>query len=91
MKYKKSVYRNFALITQFGISMLVPIALCVFAGIMIDRYFDTYFVILFIFLGMAAGGRNVYRMAMSTMKEDERDGKDNKENDKENDKDRKQE
>lgn len=32
MKYKKSVYRTFALITQLGISMIVPILLCVWVG-----------------------------------------------------------
>lgn len=80
MKYKKNVYRNFVLITQFGISMLVPIALCVLIGVLIDKHFGTYWVVLFIFLGMAAGGRNVYRMAMSTIEQDKKDeaGKDKK-------------
>ena len=32
MKYKKSVHRTFALITQLGISMIVPILLCVWVG-----------------------------------------------------------
>lgn len=73
MKYKKSVLRNFALITQFGISMLVPIALCVGIGLLIDKKFGTYWVIPLIFVGMIAGARNIYRMAMSTIKQDRKE------------------
>lgn len=76
MKYKKSVYRNFALITQIGISMLVPVALCVAIGLLIDSKFGTYWVIPFIFIGMAAGIRNIYRIAMSTMRQDRKEDKD---------------
>ncbi len=32
MKYKQSVYKTFALISQLGISILVPILLCTFFG-----------------------------------------------------------
>lgn len=59
--------------------MLVPVAVCVAIGLLIDKKFGTYWVFLFLFLGMAAGGRNIYKMAMSTVKADEheKDGKDN--------------
>ena len=73
MKYKRSVYKTFALITQIGISMMVPIALCVALGIWIDGKFGTYWIIPLIFIGMAAGFRNVYHMVMFAMKTE--DGK----------------
>lgn len=73
---KKSVFRNFALITQIGISMMVPIALCVAIGLLIDRKFGTYWVIPFIFLGMAAGARNIYHIVMGTLKQDRKEDKD---------------
>ena len=76
MKYKKSVYRNFALITQIGISMLVPVALCVAIGLLIDKKFGKYWVIPFIFIGMAAGMRNIYRIVMSAMRQDSKEDKD---------------
>ena len=60
MKYKKSVYKSLAMITQISIHMLVPIFLCSFLGIFIDRKFDTYFVIPLFILGAMAGFRNVY-------------------------------
>jgi F0F1-type ATP synthase assembly protein I len=63
-KYKSSVYRSLAVITQFGINMLVPIFMCSFAGLFIDRKFGTscWFVVLF-FVGALAGFRNIYILA----------------------------
>ncbi len=64
MKYNKEVYRSYTLILQFGINMLVPIFLCVFVGIWLDKLFNTSFlVIIFFFLGAAAGARNVFIFA----------------------------
>lgn len=61
MKYHKNVYRSLAMITQFGINMLVPIFACSFIGIFLDRYLGTsFFMILFFFIGALAGGRNSY-------------------------------
>lgn len=64
MKYGKSVYHALMMITQFGINMLVPIFLCSFLGIYLDRRWGTSFwmVILF-FVGALAGFRNVYVFA----------------------------
>lgn len=69
---KKSVFRCFALITQLGLHIMVPTALCVALGVLIDRRFGTYWVIPLLFLGMLAGGRNAYRLAMSAAKADSR-------------------
>lgn len=63
-KYDKEVYRSLTLITQFGINMLVPIFLCTFLGIFLDKKLGTRFiVIIMFFLGAAAGARNVYIFA----------------------------
>lgn len=64
MKYKKNVYHALTMITQFGINMLVPIFLCSFVGIYLDKWLGTSFwmVILF-FVGALAGFRNVYVFA----------------------------
>ena len=63
-KYKRSVYQSFALISQFGINMLVPIFLCSFAGMFIDRKFGTaYWFVLLFFAGALAGFRNIFIMA----------------------------
>ena len=64
MKYDNGVYRSMTQIIQFGINMLVPIVLCTFLGIFLDRYMGTSFlVIILFFIGAAAGARNIYIFA----------------------------
>lgn len=78
MGYKKSVYKSLAMISQVGISMLVPIFLCCMLGLWIeDKFHIPAFVLLF-FLGAAAGMRNVYVMLSNIYKEDEKKNDDRK-------------
>ena len=64
MRYRKTVYHALTMITQFGINMLVPIFLCSFIGIYIDRKCGTSFwMVLLFFVGALAGFRNVYIFA----------------------------
>lgn len=67
MSSKHNNFRILTYITQFAITMLVPIFMCSLAGYYIDRYFDTqiWFIILF-FVGAIAGGRNIYMLAKKT-------------------------
>lgn len=52
------------LITQFSINMLVPIFLCSFGGLYLDKWLGTsYLFILFFFVGATAGFRNIYIFA----------------------------
>lgn len=63
-KYKRSVYQSLAVISQFGINMLVPIFLCSFAGLFLDRKLGTAFCfVLLFFVGALAGFRNIYILA----------------------------
>mgnify|MGYP001034132243 CR=1 FL=1 len=64
MKYKKSVYRSLALITQFGINMLVPIFLCTMAGVYIGKKYSMDWIAIPLFaVGALAGFRNIFIMA----------------------------
>lgn len=55
------VIKALMLVTQLGVSMMVPIFLCVFAGSFIDKKAGTgFFLPFFLFLGIAAAFRNVY-------------------------------
>jgi F0F1-type ATP synthase assembly protein I len=64
VNYDKGVYRALTQILQFGINMLVPILLCTFLGIFLDRILGTSFIVIILFfLGALAGGRNVYIFA----------------------------
>lgn len=71
MKYKKSVYRSLTLITQFGINMLVPIFLCVMAGVYIGNKFGINWITIPLFaIGALAGFRNIFIMAKKIYSED---------------------
>lgn len=55
------VIKALMLITQLGISMMVPIFLCVFAGGWIDKKLQSGWAFpVFLILGIAAAFRNVY-------------------------------
>lgn len=73
-KYNRSVYQSLAVITQFGINMLVPIFLCSFAGMFLDRKLGTafWFVLLF-FAGALAGFRNIFILARKIYEGDKKD------------------
>ena len=66
MKYNKTVYQSLSLIMQFGINMLVPIFICTFLGIFLDKMLHTNFIVIILFfLGAIAGFRNIFIMAKS--------------------------
>jgi len=74
MKYNREVFRNITLITQLGIHMLTPIFLCVAIGVFLDNRFSTYFTLPLLIIGILAGGRNTYMLAVSANKQ--KSGKD---------------
>lgn len=64
VKYNRNVYQALTMIGQFGINMLVPVFLCSFLGMFLDKKLETDFmVILLFFVGAVAGGYNVYRFS----------------------------
>jgi F0F1-type ATP synthase assembly protein I len=66
VKKNKSVFQALVLVTQFGISMLVPILLCTLLGVYIGKRFSIPIIAVPLFLiGALAGFRNVYRLAKS--------------------------
>ena len=73
-KLGKDFYRSLALISQFGINMLVPIGLMLMLGVWLDRRLGTsWLTIVFFFMGAIAGGQNIYRMAKRLMGSRERE------------------
>lgn len=73
MKYKKEVFRSLSLISQLGISVMVPIFMCLAVGLFIDNRFGTACTIWLLILGILAGGRNAYILAKSVISENEKD------------------
>lgn len=66
MKKQSLVMRSLAMVSQFGIYMVVPIGMCSAAGYFLDKWLETNFcfVVLF-FVGALAGFRNIYVLARS--------------------------
>ncbi|KSV59439.1 AtpZ/AtpI family protein [Acetivibrio ethanolgignens] len=60
-KSDKTVLQALTMISQVGITMLVPIFLCVYVGLKLDDWFGTeYLFIVFVLFGVFAAFRNVY-------------------------------
>lgn len=75
-KHRNENFKMLSLITQFGINMLVPIFLCFFAGMFLDRKLGTnYIAILLFFVGAIAGFRNVYIFVKKNTKSQETQNK----------------
>ena len=71
---KNKVFQSFALVTQFGITMLVPILLCTLVGVYIGETFSIPIITVPLFMiGALAGFRNIYIMAKKVY-EDRNDG-----------------
>ncbi len=66
MGNNKSVFATLALISQLGLSMIVPILLCVWLGVTIDDKFGTSLTVWLIIVGVLAGARNVYALLRKT-------------------------
>ena len=75
MKMSNNVVQSLTTLTQFTIYMLVPIFMCAFLGMFIDKKAGTsYWMVILFFVGALAGFRNVYKLAkkISSMKGDVR-------------------
>ncbi len=70
MRYKKSVFRSLAMVTQLGLSVMAPIFLCIFIGSQVDSRFGVKTLVPLLVLGALAGGRCAWRLAMNTLQQD---------------------
>ena len=68
MKNDSKALRNIVLISQLAICVMVPTFLCLALGI--DKRFGTRFTVPLLFIGMAAGARNAYVLAMDTIRQE---------------------
>jgi len=71
MGNKKSSLENLALITYLGVSMIVPIALSLFAGRWLDEKLGTgpLFLFIFVVIGTLAAFRNLYKIGTRDLPE----------------------
>lgn len=71
MKNQKKIFQALMLVSQFGLNMIVPIAMCMMLGIWLDAKYDMpWVIVVMFFLGALAGFTNVFKMAKPFMKSD---------------------
>ena len=63
-KNNKNMYKNLALITQVGLSIVTPILLGVYLGGLLDKKLNTngIFTLILILLGAGAGFLNLFKL-----------------------------
>lgn len=76
MKKNNNFLRNFAMISQLSINILVPTFLCLLLGIWIDSKLGTsYWSVVLLILGVLAGGKSAYVTAVNSLKMDQKEEK----------------
>ena len=62
---KKEIFRNLAMVSSMGISVVMAIGIGVWFGLTLDNWLNTkpWFFYIFLFLGIAAGFKNIYVIA----------------------------
>ena len=63
--------KNIVLISKLSICVMVPTFICLALGLWLDKKLGTCFTIPLLILGIAAGCRNAYVLAMNSIKQDE--------------------
>lgn len=70
---KKEIFRNLAMVSSMGISVVAAIVIGVWFGLTLDRWFGTkpWFFYIFLFIGIAAGFKNIYVIAGREIRRDD--------------------
>lgn len=69
--YKSSVYKTLTLITQIGISMMVPIFLMLIISIVIKNKFNIDLILCFVIIGVIVGIRNTVVLIKNFLRNEE--------------------
>jgi ATP synthase protein I len=74
-KESKSLLKTLGMISSMGISVAVAIAIGVFIGIKLDAWLGTgpWVFFIFLFIGIAAGFRNIFVIAGKELRDDDQD------------------
>jgi len=61
----RQLFKSLAMVSSMGISVVLAIAIGVWFGLTLDRWLGTapWFFYIFLFIGIAAGFKNVYLIA----------------------------
>ena len=61
---RKKLLKSLGVLSSIGISVVLAIAIGVFVGLQLDKWLgtDPWFFFIFLFIGIAAGFRNIFIM-----------------------------
>ena len=77
MKDKHGIGQAIVMITQLGINMLVPVFMCLFIGIWLDKQLGTgWLTLVFLILGIMGGIRGVYSLIHNILEQEDMEDKD---------------
>lgn len=62
MDNNRQVFKMLTLISQIGITVLTTIFMCLGIGYLIDKYFGTHLMTVFIILGVLASFKSAYML-----------------------------
>lgn len=69
----REITESFSMVLQFGLNMIVPIAMCIAIGVWIgDRYDMDWIVIPLFFVGALAGYTSIFKMVKQYLKKTEK-------------------
>ena len=73
---KNEIVESFSMVLQFGLNMMVPIALCIALAVWIgDKYDMDWVVIPLFFVGALAGYTSIFKMVKQYLKKTEKRAK----------------
>lgn len=73
MRYKKSVFRSLALVSQLGLTVITPVFLCILAGYHIDARFGWHTLIPLMLLGVAAGAKGAWDLVRGVLRQEQKE------------------
>ena len=66
---KREITESFSMVLQFGLNMIIPIAMCIALGVWIgDKYDMDWVVIPLFFVGALAGYTSIFKMVRQYLK-----------------------
>ena len=72
----REVTESFSMVLQFGLNMIVPIAMCIAVGVWIgDKYDMDWVVIPLFFVGALAGYTSIFKMVKQYLKKTDKRAK----------------
>ena len=77
MRDKHGIGQAIVMITQLSINMLVPVFMCLFIGIWLDKRLGTgWLTLVFLILGIMGGIRGVYSLIHNILEQEDMEDKD---------------